>query len=298
MLHPRDLRVEHLDGLARLVEVLVDAFRRRLLAHQTLRGGIAHVLDVPDLGLEVLDLGPEHRDLDPLGVGRVIEGGDDAPGVGDLGVLGGQRVRGRLERGDLFEALLLGLGDLAAERLDAGGELVGDRGLFQELAPEQVDRLVLAGDLAQLRGDLGLELVDAHLEPPRVERELGPQVVLVGLDFGHRHRDGVFETALGEADGALVDEGNQDDRQQTRDEKATPEIHDRFDHGRHSCLPPRFMAESRFLSPRDARMDASATRHTPSPGTGLRPASRVRRPRSERVPGQNGFQVDCGVNFK
>ncbi len=159
-------------------------------------------------------------------------------------------------------------------------------------------RLVLAGDLAQLRGHLGLELVDAHLEPARVERELGPQMVLVGLDFGHRHRDGVFEAALGEADGALMDEGNQDDRQQTRDEKATPEIHDRFDHGRHSCLPPRFTAESEVSEPADARIAASATRHTPSPGNWSCPASRVRRPRSERVPDQNGFQVDCGVNFK
>ena len=165
---------------------------------------------------------------------------------------------------------------LPPSALTLGGELVGDGGLLQELGLEQIDRLVLAGDVAQLGGHLGLELVDAHLEPARVQRELGAQMVLVGLDFGHRHRDGVFEAALGEADGALMDEGNQDDRQQTRDEKATPEIHDQFDHGRNSCLPPRFTAVSEVSEPAVARIRRVGDAARPQPGQSLALLSRPR----------------------
>jgi hypothetical protein len=103
---------------------------------------------------------------------------------------------------------LFRLGELAAEDLRLGREFVGHRGLFHQLGLEQVDRLSLARDVAELDGRLGLELFDRHFEPAHGQRELGAQMVLVGLNLGHRHRDGIGEAALGEADRALMDEGD------------------------------------------------------------------------------------------
>ena len=244
MLEPRDLGVKHLDRLARLGQILVDVRARRLGAEHPLHRAVGGALHVAELGTEVLDLGLEHRDLDALGVGGMIERGDDAGGVGDFRVLRGERVGGRFQRRDLLEIFLLGLRDLAAERLRLGREFVGHRGFFQDLGLEQVDRLVLARDVAELGGYLGLELLDRHFEPAGGQRELGAQVVLVRLDLRQRHRDGVGKAALGKAHRTLMDEGNEDDREQTRDEEATAEIHDRFDHERNSCFPPVSMAES------------------------------------------------------
>ena len=79
---------------------------------------------------------------------------------------------------------------------------------------------------------LGLELLDAHFEPPRRHREFGAQLILVGLDFRHRQRRRGFEPAHGQPHGAAMDERNDDEPDQGCDEKADPEIHDRFDHER------------------------------------------------------------------
>ena len=264
------------------------------------------MLHVADLGFEVLDLGVEHGDFDALGVGGMVERGDDVRGIRDFGVLGGDRLGGRLQRGRLFQVFLFGLGELAAEDLGLGGEFVGHRRLFHQLGLEQIDRLGLARDVAELGGRLGLELLDGHFEPACGQREFGAQMVLVGLNLGHRHRDGIGEAALGEADRALMDEGNQHDRQQTGDQEATAEIHDHFDHERNSCLPPKSHAGFRAHEPapnsrliRQFHDDAAQLRPEPA----RCPLAIRRRPRTSPEAraddrGQNGFQVDCGVNFK
>jgi hypothetical protein len=209
-----------------------------LFAQQPLRRTVGRPPHVADLGLEILDLRVQDGHFDALGVGGVVERGDDVRGVRDSGVLGGDRLGNRLQRGRFFQVFLFRLGELAAEDLGLAGEFVGHGRLFHQLGLEQIDRLGLARDVAELCGRLGLELLDRHFEPACGQCEFGPQMVLVGLNLGHRHRDGIGEAALGEADGALVDEGNEHDRQQTGDQEATAEIHDHFDHER-NFLPPK-----------------------------------------------------------
>ena len=78
---------------------------------------------------------------------------------------------------------------------------------------------------------LVLELFDAHFEPARRHREFGAELILVGLDFRHRQRRRGFEPAHGQAHGAAMNERDDDEPDQGCDEKADPEIHDRFNHG-------------------------------------------------------------------
>ena len=101
-----------------------------------------------------------------------------------------------------------------------------------ELDLEPVDGVALLAELGELAGGLGLELLDAHFEAPRRHGEFGAQLILVGLDFRHRQRGRGFEPAHGQPHRAAMDEGNDDEPDQGRDEKADPEIHDRFDHER------------------------------------------------------------------
>ena len=78
---------------------------------------------------------------------------------------------------------------------------------------------------------LGLELLDAHFEPPRRHGELGAQLILVGLDFRHRERREGLEPAHGEPHGARMHQRDDADHQQASDQEPDPDKHDRFDHG-------------------------------------------------------------------
>ena len=60
------------------------------------------------------------------------------------------------------------------------------------------------------------------------------KLILVGLDFRHRQRRGGFEPPHRQPHGAAMNQRNNDEPEQRRDQKADPEIHDRFDHGTHA----------------------------------------------------------------
>src|SRR6185312_7641097 len=100
------------------------------------------------------------------------------------------------------------------------------------------DGVALLAELGELAGALHLELLDAHLEAPRRHRELGAQLILVGLDFRHRQRRGGLQPAHREADGAIMDERNDDKADQCGDSEANPEIQDRSNHETTSPSPP------------------------------------------------------------
>ncbi|MEI9803278.1 MAG: hypothetical protein WDN48_00975 [Pseudolabrys sp.] len=86
-------------------------------------------------------------------------------------------------------------------------------GLFAELDLEPVDGVALLAQLGKLAGALGAEILDADFEPPRRHRELGAQLILVGLNLGHRQRCRRFEPAHGQAHRAAMGRGG---RQQAR----------------------------------------------------------------------------------
>ena len=65
---------------------------------------------------------------------------------------------------------------------------------------------------------LAFDLLDAHFQAPRRHGEFGAQLVLVGLDFRHRHRRRGFEPPHGQPHRAVMDEGNDDDRAARRPE--------------------------------------------------------------------------------
>ena len=78
---------------------------------------------------------------------------------------------------------------------------------------------------------LGLELLDAHFQTSRRHGKFGAQLILVGLDLGHRQRRCGFEPTHGQSYRAAMDERNDNEPDQSCDEKPDPEIHDRFNHG-------------------------------------------------------------------
>ena len=71
------------------------------------------------------------------------------------------------------------------ECLQLGVEFVGIRVLLGKLVLEQVDGFSLAGDFAELRSNLGSELLDGDFKAPRRHREFCAQIVLVGLKLRH-----------------------------------------------------------------------------------------------------------------
>ena len=77
---------------------------------------------------------------------------------------------------------------------------------------------------------LRLHLLDAHFQPPRRHGEFGAQLILVGANFGDRQRRRRFQPPHGQPDGAIMDQGDEQQSEQRRDKKPDPEKHDRFDH--------------------------------------------------------------------
>ena len=140
----------------------------------------------------------------------------------------------------LTRNFFLGGAQLIAQRLVARLERENGGGLFAELDLEPIDGVALLAELGELAGASGLELLDAHFQPPRRHGEFGAQLILVGLDFGHRQRRRGFEPPHCQAYGAVVDERNDNEPDQSRDQKADPEIHDRFDHGTYASNSRKF----------------------------------------------------------
>ena len=181
---------------------------------------------------ERLDLGLERDDLDLLRIGQRRALVERADQLGEFGFLVGQRALGVVHDAGLGGDFFLGGAQLVAQRLVARFQRENGGGLFAQLHLEPVDGVALLAELGKLAGGLGLELLDAHFEPPRRHGEFGAQLILVGLDFRHRQRGRGFEPPHGQPHRAAMDEGNDDEPDQGRDQKPDPEIHDRFDHER------------------------------------------------------------------
>jgi hypothetical protein len=99
-------------------------------------------------------------------------------------------------------------------------------------------------------------MLDSDFEPAGRHGEFGAELVLVGLDLGHRQRGRGLEAPHGQANGAAVDEGNDDEPDQGRDEKPDAEIHDRLNHG--TTPPNATLARSSPMRPWQRRAgDAS-----------------------------------------
>jgi hypothetical protein len=103
--------------------------------------------------------------------------------------------------------------------------------LLAQVQLEPPNGVALLADFRELARTLGLQLLDAHFEPPGGHREFGPQLILLGLNFGHRERRERFQPSCGETLGACMHEGNDPNDEQARDQKSDPDVHDRFDHG-------------------------------------------------------------------
>jgi hypothetical protein len=105
-------------------------------------------------------------------------------------------------------------------------------------SPSSIFMRLIASDLlaefGELAGGLVLELVDAHLEPPRRHREFRAQLVLVGLDFGHRQRRRRLQPLGRQPHRAVMHQRHDHQPEQHRDQKTDRQIHDRFDHEAYS----------------------------------------------------------------
>ena len=213
---------------------------RFLLAPEAVLGILDLAAEVGDLILEIVDLRLERDDLDALAVGRRRLVSDELRArLGELGFLVGESALGLAQRVGLDLELVLGRAQLILDALVARFEREDRRGLFAELDLEPVDGVVLLAEFGELAGALALELVDAHLEPPRGHGEFGAQLVLVGLDFRHRERRRGLEPAHGQAHRAAMHERHDDKPDQARGQKAEPEEHDRFDHEKRLRPRPR-----------------------------------------------------------
>jgi hypothetical protein len=108
-----------------------------------------------------------------------------------------------------------------------------DRGvLFAELELHAVDGVGFLAEFGELAGGLVLELIDAHLEPPRRHGKFRAQLILVGLDFGHRQRRRRLHALGRQSHRAVMHQRHDHQPEQHRDQKTDRQIHDRFDHRR------------------------------------------------------------------
>ncbi len=141
---------------------------------------------VTDAALERIDLGThcDQLDLAALRHHRTIrQFGIESC---ELVLLVLQCLFGAAHRFSFDAEFLFGGAQLFLDRLLARFERK-DRGvLFTKLELHAIDRIGFLAEFGELAGGLVLELVDAHLQPPRRHREFRAQLVLVGLDFGHR----------------------------------------------------------------------------------------------------------------
>ncbi len=192
---------------------LLEAFRRDL-----------------ELRLVLLDLRLQRGDLEALVVvgGRALT--ERVGQLGELVLLAGERVLDVLHPVGLEGIFLLRGAELFARRILARFERKNRRGLLVQLVLELFDRHRLLAEFVELGSGLGLELLHAHLQPPRGHRELGAQLVLLGLDFRHRVRRFRIEPAHGQAHGAIMDQRNEEQIEQTRNQEPDREEHQQFDH--------------------------------------------------------------------
>ena len=189
------------------------------------------LLGVADAVLQLLDLGAHRDQLDLAAVRGHRAIGERGVDFGELVLLVGQRLLGAAQQLGLGGEFLLGGAKLLLHRLLARFQRE-DRGvLLAKLDLHAVDGVGLLAELGELAGGLALQLLDAHLQPPRRHRELGAQLVLVGLDLGHRQRRRRLQPLGGQADGAVMHQRHDHQTAQHRDQKTDRQIHDRFDHG-------------------------------------------------------------------
>ena len=125
---------------------------------------------------------------------------------GELAFLVGERALRFAQRSGLGRKVVLGGMQLILERLLVRFEREDGRSLLAELDLEPVDGIGLFAELGKLTRCLGLQLLDAGFQPARRHRKLGAQLILVGLDFGHRQRNRRLEPAHRQADRPAVHE--------------------------------------------------------------------------------------------
>ena len=194
---------------------------------------------VADAVLQFVDLGAHRDQLDLAALRHHRTVGQFMIDLGKLALLVGQRLLGAAQRLGLGGEFLFGGAQLFLDRLLARFQRK-DRGvLFAELDLHAVDGVGFLAEFGELAGGLVLELVDAHLEPPRRHREFRAQLVLVGLDFGHRQRRRRLHAPGGQPHRAVMNQRHDHQPEQHRDQKTDRQIHDRFDHRRNSRYQQR-----------------------------------------------------------
>ncbi len=149
----------------------------------------------------------------------------------EFALLVGQRLFGVAQHLGLGREFLFGGAQLFLDRLLAGFQPEDGGVLLAKLDLHAVDRIGFLAEFGELAGGLVLELVDAHLEPPRRHREFRAQLVLVGLDFSHRQRRRCLEPPGRQPHRAVMHQRHDHQAEQHRDQKTDRQIHDRFDHG-------------------------------------------------------------------
>ena len=185
----------------------------------------------PTRPLQLLDLGAHRDQFDLAAVRRHRTVGQFVIDLGEFALLVGQRGFGVAQHLGLGGEFLFGGAQLLLHRLLARFERE-DRGvLFAKLDLHAVDRIGLLAEFGELAGGLVLELIDAHLEPPRRHREFRAQLVLVGLDLGHRQRRRRLQPPGRQPHRAVMHQRHDHQAKQHRDQKTDRQIHDRFDHG-------------------------------------------------------------------
>src|SRR6185437_3544243 len=87
----------------------------------------------------------------------------------------------------------------------------------------------LAADIAKLLGQTLAQGFDIHLEPARGQRELGPELILVGAELGKGDRGGGFDPLAGQPYGTAPDGWENHEHDQRRRHRAQGEIHHALD---------------------------------------------------------------------
>src|SRR5262249_30671750 len=138
------------------------------------------------------------------------------------------------------------------------------RGLFSEFHLQTIDRVALLAEFGKLARASGLELLDAHFQPTRRHGELGAQLILVGLNFGHRQRRRRLEPTQRQSHGARMHEWNDNDPDQSRGKKANAEKHDRLNHGPYVSISAALVENQGIHGDRPRRAGAYPKRGSPS----------------------------------
>jgi hypothetical protein len=180
---------------------------------------------------QLLHLGAhgDQFDLSALGdLGAVVEFGGE---TGEFALLVGESAIGSSEGFGFGGEFAFSGCELLFHRRLARFQIEDSCGFFTQLDLHPVDGVGLLAEFGELVGGLALELFDAHFQPPCRHGEFGAELVLVGLDFGHRQRCRSFEPAGCQAHSAVVHQRHDKQAAQHRGQKTDRQIHDRLDHG-------------------------------------------------------------------